>query len=176
MTMNVRLVELYEKVQALHAEAYSTLESLKGGLSASSDMKAHADAAYALRETAKYADDIRKMCIAQQETCEKIACAVAIKLEHMGPIKTDHCTASTKIKMIASVPRPSTQPEEFAALMEYFGIKNNTQELFRLHWPTFVDHLSDCLSEGKPLPPGIDPNKTYPEYRLVIHKKKGVNE
>ena len=42
----------------------------------------------------------------------------------------------------------------------------------RMHWPSMVEHLSALAEEGKPFPPGVDPDKTYPIYSTTIRRKE----
>lgn len=192
MAMTPKIVELYSKTRALHQEFVTADAEVRRLLNTNCEKIDQADAAYALRQTAEFADEIRKKCEELQKLAEKLTCVLAVAEHDPGPVRTAHCTASLDIKTIVTIPRQSTHPKEFAALMEFLGVKRHLWDVpqpepnddgedvtkrhavVKPHWPGLVDHLNELQAQGLPLPPGIDPNKTYPEYRLTIRKKKGV--
>lgn len=137
-----------------------------------------ADWAYALSECEKMLDRLRKDAKAAKEMAEKICCLLYTKLGEGGPIRTEHVTATPRVKFMASIPKQSTNPEAFARLMEHLGIPREMWEkdVVRPHWPGFTDFFTECLEAGKPLPPGIDPDKTYPLYALTLRKRKDIEE
>jgi hypothetical protein len=62
--------------------------------------------------------------------------------------------------------------------MEHLGIPEHMAagDVVRPHWPGLKEYLTKLAQQGLPLPPGIDPQKTYSEYTLEVRKKKGVLE
>jgi len=140
-----------------------------------------ADEAFVLRQLEELADDTRKDCRAVKETIEKCACLLWVE-ENMNtsgrgdPIRGDLCVATPDVKEMASLPRPKTQPEQYGALMTWLGIPLSVvaQDLVRPHWPGFTDKISELAATGQPLPPGIDPDKTYPLYKLTTRLRRGV--
>jgi hypothetical protein len=53
-------------------------------------------------------------------------------------------------------------------------VKNDEDsEAVRPHWPGMVSYLTGLMRQGRPLPPGIDPEKTYPRYKLRLRALKG---
>jgi len=140
-----------------------------------------ADMAFALREMSKLFKDMEKDTRILGELAEKMAC---LKWMVAGGdednIKTDYCTATPDMKHIAAIPKREKDPEAFAALMKHFNIPESAfpgedEDIVRPHWPGVVSALSKAMQEGKPLPKGIDPTKTYPHYRLTIRKRKDID-
>lgn len=167
----------YKTVSDLHAVAYAELQDVQEAVRTCSDPKELADYSYALREISKFADDIRKIADAVKETAEKIACAICIRDEHVGTIRTEYCVATPKLKMSASLPSKRTEPEAYNRLLEFLGIRDEISDTdcVRLHWPGMVDLITLRTEAGKPLPPGLEMAKTYPVYSLSpMRKLKGV--
>lgn len=143
----------------------------------SADEKEQADTAYALRQIEDLADEIRKNCKKQGELAQRMACMIVGTAGGSTIIRTDHVSATCDIRPIVSIPRRSTHPEEFAELMRYLKVpdelwKPGDHAAMQPHWPGLVDLLSRRQAAGLPLPPGIDPNKTWPKYALILRGKK----
>lgn len=180
--MNPKLVAIYKQARAIH-EAYVQADGeLRRFLSTCPNTEDQADAAYALREIADMVDEVRKMANSTGELAQRFACIIAGATGNPEPIRTEYCTATPDVKPIASVPRQSSDPEGYALLMEHLGIpramwdRGDDKSVVKPNWPGMMSYLAEQMKQGKPLPPGIDPDKTYSEYRLLIRKKKGVGE
>lgn len=175
--MNEKLKAVYQAVHRMHEEVYTKLKEIDDETRACSNMEELADTAFACRETRKLADDIRKMCDVTQGMAEKICCAVAVKDEFAGPVKTEYCTATLNIKMCATLPSKTKDPEAYKALLDHFGIDNSLVEndAVRFHWPGMVDYVTGLCEQGRPLPPGLNTEKTYPVYALKpLTKRKAI--
>lgn len=136
-----------------------------------------ADAAFAMREIYNYLDDLRKEVKANKELCERMTCLLWARTSTGDPVRTPFVTATPCIKMTASIPKRSTNLEAWEALMRFLKIPEElwSEEVVRPHWPSFVEYTSKLLEQGKPLPDGIDPNKTYPVYSLTLRGKIDVD-
>lgn len=176
--MRPELARLYRETRALHAGITRALMGVEEAIKTASDEADMADIAYALREIADFADHIRKQCNVQQKLAEKMACVLTVCITQSAePIRTEYCTATPDVRPIVSVPRRSTHPKEFEALMNYLGVPKRLWEggdhaVVKPHFPGLVDLLAKEQQDGKPLPPGIDPNKVYQDYKLNIRKRK----
>jgi hypothetical protein len=140
------------------------------------------DLIYALRKTSELADTARKEMNRIEELTIKQACLIWTTTDG-NPIRSDYVTGSPDIKMMASLPRRKSNPEGYAALMRYLGVpdelwdtSDEESEAVRPHFPGMVDLLSRAMQEGRPLPPGISPENTYPLYKMRLVAKKGVDE
>lgn len=133
-----------------------------------------ADAAMVLRRIADFADDLRKEANRVKEQAERVACAVWAKNEQSEPIRGEYVTATPDIKYSASLPKQSKDPKAYAELMNFMGVGHELVDtgLLTLYWPKFTEWLSVQIAEGKPLPPGVNPDKLYPIYKLKMRKTK----
>jgi hypothetical protein len=178
--MQQDLQDTFSKIRHFHATVWPELKKIHQKAAETPDMQELADIAYAMRETKDLLHAAYATARQAGETAQKVACALWVSDSNNtgGPIRTEYCTATPKIKMMAAMPKKRLDPDGYAALMAHFGISEELQnnEAFRPHWPGMVDLFSDRLSAGKPLPPGIDPNKLYPVYSLTIRGKKDVDE
>lgn len=178
--MRPDMVALYRKVRDIHHEVHVATEQFKQSASRITDPGDGADCAYVLNECYKFLDDSRKSIKNAKELAERVTCLILVTQGNGGNVKTDYCTATPRASQIASIPKRSTNPVGYAALMNHLGIpralwdREEEDEVVRPHWPGMVAYLSQQLAAGKPLPPGIDPDKTYAVYSLTIRAKKGV--
>lgn len=179
--MNETAVTAFRAARTVHEQVVALQQRLEKFVAECVDKGELADVAYAMREASKLVDDTRKRLDGLGETAQKVACLVSVQLGDVSTIRTEHCSATPDVRQVASPPRRSTRPEEFARLMDHLGVPKHLWEggdhaVVQPHWPGLMDYLARQAAEGKPLPPGIDPSRTFPEYKLVIRAKKGVTE
>ena len=180
--MNPKLSAFFTDTRKLHSRAIALLAEVNNETRQNADAKQQTDAAYALREIAKLADDIRKCCEQERRIAERMACMLTIQSDGTTQaIKTEYCTATQQVKTLVSIPKQSTDPEGFATLMRYLNVPealwndavtNAKYPAVQLHWPGLCELLSNHCAEGKPLPKGIDPNKTSADYTLTIRGRR----
>jgi len=161
--------------EATFKEVLNANTRLRDGRVAPGDL---VDLAYVYRSIAAIADDTRKECTALMELAERMACMRWVTEHTNDPeaakaIHGELAVGVPDLKMMASLPKPSTKPAEYKALMMWLGVPADMHMLVRPHWPALTDLLTQLAAEGKPLPPGVDANKTYPVYRLLLREKKG---
>jgi hypothetical protein len=180
--MKPSIIEAYKKTVEYHEYMHLFLTSLHENIVTEHDMESATDIAYGLQKILQMVKDTEKDTRIRQQLAEKMACVLWVKDGgEKSNIKTDYVTGTPDVKMIASIPRRDKEPDAFFALMDHFGLPRDLfpgedADVVRPHWPGVVAALSKEMSEGKPLPNGIDPNKTYPKYELRLHGKKGVDE
>ena len=170
-------MRLCQAIREMHHEQYEFILEARKAL-AGMQPAALADLAFMLRESNKLVDDMRKEQNNLQEQVEKVACVRWVQANlndgaNAEPIRGEFVTATPDVKKMASLPRRSTNPEAYDALMTYLGIPKDVVEkdLMRCHWPAFTEHITELCAEGRPLPNGIDPSKTYDVYRLLLRKR-----
>ena len=75
------------------------------------------------------------------------------------------------------MPSKKKDPVAYAALMDHLGITGDVAEhdAARLHWPGMMAMVTALAEQGKPLPPGIDPNSQYPQYSVTKLKKRDID-
>lgn len=180
--MKLTAQNVYEISSEAHRDGYRQLQELKKLCAVERDMKELADISYALLKSEQALVDLAKEIRMFKEIVDKSLCALWVQSGNPDPIRTEYVTASPGVKMMASLPRHNSDPERYAALMKYLGVKAefsqgvDGKDLVRPHWPGFVEHLTQLAEQGKPLPPGIDADKTYPVYQVSLRAKKGVME
>lgn len=143
-----------------------------------------ADMAYALRETEKLLEETRRRVTAVQSLAEKMACLVTISIMDGECIRTNYCTAIPRARTNVSIPSRRKDFAGWSALMTHIGIPKELQGSHEedasaavdVHWPGLMAYLAKEQEAGRPLPPGIDPNRSITDYSLTIRKKKGVTE
>jgi len=178
MAMHPDLATAYRSLRKAFEDVARLEISLLPAIQASTDKATLADAAYGLRELENLGEEIRKRSRRHKEIAEKMCCAICTVMQEVDAIKTDYVTAAPKIDLVASLPHRSTDPENYARLMDYLGIRRELWEgaehaAVQPHWPGIIDMIGKQQAAGEPLPPGVDPDKTYAKYSLLMRGKRG---
>ena len=178
MTKLQEALKSYRMLKDMHRKIFGgTVLTLRATAQAATKEEL-ADLVYVLRQCEQLVNDTRKDITAVMELCEQIACLKWMTDDPTGsPIRGTLSTASPEVKQMASLPRQSSDPEGYAKLMDYLQIPEavRDRDLLRIHWPAFTDLITELASNGKPLPPGIKADNTYPLYKLRCRKKAGVD-
>lgn len=181
-TMRPDAKELYEAIRNAHSAAVQLLVPMNAYVKAGdSSPPGLADLAYALRECRDFAKDVAKRCDELGKLAQRVACMrQLVENGTSDSIVTQRCVAVLGVRSVPAVPSKTKNPEQWAQLMDYLGVPRGLHDgldkpVVDTNWPGLVQRLSDDLAAGKPLPPGIDPTKTFPEYSLNIRgKERGV--
>ena len=174
--------DLYRLISNAHASCHLMVQQVWESSKQSGDVIDVTDLAYAAREAWRLADDMRKELNRLQEEYERLACILWVHEGSGDSIRTGWCTATPTIKQNATLPKKSTEPENYAKFMGYLGIKpelyqdETVDEVVRPHWPGVSGLLTRLAEQGNPLPPGIDPNKVRTTWGLTIRGRKGITE
>lgn len=175
-----QLLNEYRLASVTHAVLYEKLIKLRD-TAASLSQEDLVDCAYILRETAKLLDDMRKESTAIRELIERVICLKWVQQSLQDEstdtaIRGQLATGTPDVRQMASLPLPNKNPEEFEALMRSIGaVTAAKKDLVRPYWPGLTNWITNLVKKGKPLPNGIDPNKTYALYRLFpLRRKKGL--
>lgn len=141
-----------------------------------SDLEELADMVYTVTKVLELFKEVEKKTRGTTELAERLLCMLWAQRSDAEPVRTSHCTITPRIRMAAQIPKKGTPEHE--ALMQYLNISPELQETdaVRPHWPGLVDLMTKLLTEGRPLPQGVDPSKTYPVYGVTIRSKKGITE
>lgn len=178
--MKPQLVEVYKALKRVHEEVFSQRAAIHEAMRTETDMKELADIAYATREAVKFVEEIRKDLNKINDVAQKLGTLAWTKLSPDGePIRTDYCIGTPKVHQGASLPTKDKDFESYEKLMNYIGIPyelyGGEYEVVRPHWPGFIEWLSDRAEQGEPLPPGVDPERKYPIFKLSCRKVKEVD-
>lgn len=178
--MQQNVIEYYKLVKHTHAELYKSCKELFESVGSCTDLKELVDYAYAFRDASKLLEDCAKEARKAQKRAADIACVLWVQAsatsEQDDTVKTEYCSGTPQVKFAGRVPRPGTS--EYDELLRYLGMPDDlvNSGVMRTHWPSFVDYLTRRAEEGKPLPPGVNPETTYPVYELRLRKVKCVDE
>lgn len=144
-------------------------------------LEALSDLRYCCRLIMEQSDELRKESNVLGELLAKLSCAEWMVANVNNPdkplIRGEISVGSPDIKMSARVPHPSRDPEDFKQLALHLGFPDDmaVSGLFELRWPQMCDYVDKLQKDGRPLPPGIDPNKTYPNYVLLTRNNAAVD-
>jgi len=175
------LLEQYVGLRQCYLDTYALLAEIRDCVrehKADYKITNNVDFLYVMRETSKIANDLRKECDGIIKIFENVTCALWVTQNEAGPIRGALATGSPDLKVGVNLPNQNREPEKFEALMNFFKIPNDAvkNKVVKLYWPGLCEHISNLIEEGKPLPPGIDPTKTYPTYSVRILMFKNLDE
>ena len=180
--MKREAIEIFKAIKTARNSIVANLVRLEESVNTGCDgsLLELADIAYALRDTRDMAEDIRKRCDALGKTAQNFACLGAVTLEHGGTIGTEYVAATPSVKTVVSIPSRKKEPEAFAKLMDHLKVPRELWErgehaAMQPHWPGLMELVSERQANGLPMPPGIDPNKTYAEYSLRMRGRKEID-
>jgi len=179
MNSLIGLLKEYAKMKKVYLSGYEQLSIIRDR---AKDCKYNVEdlvnLVHVSREISKLANDLRKEADGIARILEGIACVVNLTRGEGGPIRATLATGSPSMTLGVKLPHRERNPEAFQELMNYFGIELNslTDRAVRPHWPAICEIVSVLAEEGKPLPPGIDPDATYPTYSLRIKSKCDLDE
>jgi hypothetical protein len=172
--MKPEALDVAKSVVSLHREITEKMQKLKQVISMTKNMEELADIGLCLKDSQSYLDDLKSDNFKLLEVVNKVIGALWVQAGVDEPIRTDCVTASPKLQICATVPSRHKQPEEYAALMQHFGVAEEywntpkgTPPAIQIYWPGFVEYTSMLAEQAKPLPPGIDPSKTYSVYNVT---------
>ena len=173
------LIRKYKEIKALYLRTYHDLSVLRDDLKQSEFTTGDiVDLIYVMRELSKVVDDLRKETDGVMHQFENVGCMISIARGDLEPIRTNLATGSPNLKMAAKIPSQTKDPENFALLMDHLGVSKEAvaDKCVKPHWPGLVERMTNDAAMGKPLPPGVDPNSSYPVYSMRIRAKKSLDE
>jgi hypothetical protein len=174
--MNERNKEYFNFAMRTISEWTERHDQFIKDLHAEADLTELADMSYTLSKVTEIFDKIEKKTRGTSDLADRLLCMLWAQRSDAEPIRTTYCTITPRIRMAAQIPKKGT--DEYADLMNYLGINQELQQAdaVRPHWPGLVEHVTELLTSGRPLPAGVDPSKTYPVYGVTIRPKKGITE
>lgn len=179
-----RLTECLNDIKGVHSRTFELLLECRDppGKSKNEDL---VDLAFLMRKAMVLAEDLRKELRGAKEQLEKIICIRWLaSTETMDVAKIDMsirgklAVGTPRVKTTASLPLAERNPKEYAAFMRRIGVFGQAIRwgLVRPHWPSVTEYFSDLMAKGRPLPPGIDPSRTYSVYQVVMRERKGADD
>lgn len=174
------LIECLDLIETMHARTFKLLLECRTPPEDAENADL-VDMAFLMRKAALLAEDLRKELRGAKEFLERLICLRWLAdAEGLNDIHVDMsirgklATGTPRIKTTASLPLQEKDPEAYRTFMKRIGVFGQAikRGLVRPHWPSLTDYFSDLIAQGKPLPPGIDPKKTYSTYQVVMREKK----
>jgi hypothetical protein len=174
------LLKRFRATKKLYSDVYGEIVQINRQVGNTIDVGKLADIAIVCRETAKLLADLDKEYRKTQELCERLGCMLWVSMSDEGNAETVRgklCTATPDLKMTATLPSQKQEPEKYAQFMDSLGVPKELYErgVVQTYWPRLVDYITNLAENGKPLPPGVDVEKTRPQYRFILRLKKGVD-
>lgn len=175
----LNLIREYDKMRKLYLSCYEQLSIVRDELRAGKyGLKDMVNFIYVMREISKFADDLRKESDGVGHLLENMACALWVSGNETKPIRASLATGTPDCKLAVKVPSRKTEPEKFQKLMDFFGVPETAVEarVIKPYWPGLCEYVSLLSEEGKPLPPGINPDETYPTYKVRVKMIANLDE
>jgi len=161
-------------VKRTHITAYKMMGDIRDSVRKSPRLADLADVAGIGKKAAELLDDLRKEATKLSEFAQKVACAIVVQRQDADTIRGEYATATPDVRMVPRLPSRTREPEKYSALLRSLGLPESP--MVRLHWPSIADEMNARLREGGSLPAGIDPDDTYPEYRLTTRMNMAALE
>lgn len=139
------------------------------------DLAEGIDHIYALSEASKKIDTIRKTLDKLNEQLQDYV-SMVLFARHKKSYSTEFATGTRRSAQNPRIPTMKSDPENYIKLMRYFGIPDDAikNEILRPHWPSLREYLSYCMSQGLPIPDGLDVAKLEPRNTISIRSKKEI--
>lgn len=170
----LELIEWLSRVEEIHKTFFEYLLDVRRSLTQKSNEEG-VDIAFLCREMGKLFDDLRKECEKTRTLTERVVCYKHLQLQQIKDIperiEGNLATATTSFKVVPTLPKESTDPENYEKLMEYIGVNN---PLVTPKWKAVAERLTRLMEAGKPMPKGI--LKIAPTYGLNLRRKNRGQE
>jgi hypothetical protein len=129
------------------------------------------DVAFLLKGIADKLDSARKEANRANELVQTVGVALwamNAPMDGTAPrIRGQVASGTPDGKPEAALPERGTA--EYEKLLRWLGCPQEMidRDLARPHWPHVQDRIAELVSQGSPLPPGVDPGRTRTRWRLA---------
>ena len=174
----LNLIEEYAKMKRIYLSCYGLLSTLRDELRAGKyELNDMVNVIHVMREISKLTNDLRKEADGIMHIFENATCVIYVSLNETELIRASLATGSPNLKLGVKVPNRNNEPERFYKLMNFFKVPMSSFEerVIKPHWPGICEQISILAEEGKPLPPGINPEDTYPTYTVRITSVRDID-
>ena len=173
------LLKEYTEMKQVYLSCYELLANLRDDLRTGKyKVEDIVNFIYVMREISKLTNDLRKETDGISHMFENMACMLYTVANKTDPIRASLATGSPDVKLGVKIPNREKEPEKFYALMNFFNVPSDAlkKKVAKPHWPGICEQVSIMAEEGLPLPPGLDPDNTYPTYRVMIRGLQDIDE
>jgi hypothetical protein len=169
---NADLVEMMVAMKGLHEKALSVLSrheplAMKPGPT-QADL---VDTAWIIRETARDAEDLRKMLNRLEKTFVNVIGLRFLKQEDASSIKGVLATGSPDCRDVPRIPSKSKDPGAYIAALEELGVPRvlAATGAVEFHFKGLGDFAERLQREGKPIPKALlEAGEPYTEFSLRL--------
>lgn len=175
----LELLKEYTKMKQVYLSCYELLANLRDDLRVGKyKLEDIVNFIYVMREISKLTNDLRKEVDGISYMFENTACMLYTVANKTDPIRASLATGSPDVRLAVKIPNREKEPEKFYELMNFFDISSEALEkkVTKPHWPGICEQVSIMAEEGLPLPPGLDPDSTYPTYSVTIRGFQDIDE
>lgn len=186
--------KLYVLIRTAHQQFVKLMQSAHEALDATRKTDEGAadcvNLANCCRQSKKYLAEMTKDIAAMEAELERLVCMHILSdiSNENAKIETEYCVATADIGHNYVVPTFDKDPEQYAKLMEWLGVDpglwdrgkelteegENATKVLDLHWPGFQYLCKRLKQNGYNPPPGVDPERAYPVYKLGIRTRKPI--
>lgn len=164
------------KVKGFHDNLYEDLVSLSAMIkSGTLTREEFVDLGFLCRECSKLLDESRKDCNARQEYLGKLIAMQVTQESLTNPnmdttVRGTLARGTTDVKTKAKLPTKGTP--EYQALLDHFYVPRQIieSEVLKPDWTTIGNMVTQCMEDGKSLPPGV--TDTYTVFTTTFTKIK----
>jgi len=164
-------IQAYSKIKQLYLDQYTMISHLRDDLRAHKfELDEMVNIIFILRNISKFADDLRKECDGIGHMFENVLCALYITQNKTEPIRTALATGTPTVNLGVKMPNKKKDPEAFDKFIKFFNVSAEAvdSKIVKPYWPGICEKISQMSEEGKPLPPGISVDDTYPTYKVRL--------
>jgi len=165
-----------EQVDALrhtYGELHADLADLPKAVIPTS-LEEQASRLFELRDLERFAEAIAKDAARASATIKKLMALRWSRESVTGEtIRCPEGTATPSVKTGSSPPSKDKNPEAYAAMLTELGIPEAIQatEVVRIHWPGWVNYLTELTRQGLPLPDCVEDDSTYQVFDVALRSK-----
>lgn len=175
-------IRTHQEIETEYTGRYKLVERLRRGVRDADTgltQQDRADLIFLLKRTAEYWDDLRKETNRVTQMLENILGTVHVaQASSEKSVKGNLATCTVRLEQQPRIPSPNKEPERYGKVMQALGVTNDEtiqRGALRLHWPSIVEWCTECSSEGKPMPGGLDPSDNEAAYKTTTRKRADVD-
>ena len=174
-----KIKDMYTHLLKAYMQLMQEVEELHELLQTQQTIENSADIDFALSKCHEMADESAKRLKKLNELSAAILCLKWMTSSTDGePVRTELVTSTPRMTSMVQIPSKYKEPEMYKQMMMALGASEEAadEDIFRVHWPTLVEHIAVLEEKGLPMLPGVDPKKTYPVYKVTRRKRKEILE
>lgn len=171
---NAALEDLYHQVCEFTRNMLIRKIQIETAVRAQRNLERFASVDTIVHKAEKQLEGLCKELRRLKELMDQNIVALQIGIQNSAAIKTEWGAVSTKVSMIAKVPKPDREDErdDWRLLVEHLvslgADRLVEKDLIRIHWPGMVEYCTDLAAAAKPYPPGVDPSETTPRFSTRV--------